>query len=145
MTFFAVLIFAAAELSAKFCTMQNFSIIQYFTCWKNCTYDAIILYTVSSGPDVVMVLMGTKLDLVKDTPTARQVAANEARGVATSKHMIDAIETSSKEDTNIGKTFKKLAKALKQKYEGLKAMDDHEESVHLATQSVNEKQTGCKC
>lgn len=93
----------------------------------------------------MMVLMGTKLDLVKETPADRQVATNEAKGMATSKHMIDAIETSSKEDTNIAKTFKKLAKALKQKYEGLKAMDDHEESVHLATQSVNEQQTGCKC
>ena len=108
-------------------------------------FDAIVHCFIASGPDVVMVLMGTKLDLVKDTPSARQVAANEAKGMASSKHMIDAIETSSKEDTNIGKTFKKLAKALKQKYEGLKAMDDHEESVHLATQSLNEKQTGCKC
>lgn len=136
-------IFAAAELSAKFCTVQKFPLYNILHVGRTVyTYDAII---VSLGPDVVMVLMGTKLDLVKDTPTARQVAANEAKGVATSKHMIDAIETSSKEDTNIGKTFKKLAKALKQKYEGLKAMDDHEESVHLATQSVNEKQTSCKC
>ena len=92
-----------------------------------------------------MLLMGTKLDLVKDTPTARQVSSVEAKGVADVKHMIDAIETSSKEDTNIGKTFKKLAKALRQKYEGLAAMDDHEESVHLATQAVNEQQSGCKC
>ena len=105
----------------------------------------LLIPLLAAGPDVVMVLMGTKLDLVMETPAARQVAANEAKGVATSKHMIDAVETSSKEDTNIGKTFKKLAKALKQKYEGLKAMDDHEESVHLATQSVNEKQTDCKC
>lgn len=107
--------------------------------------DAIIHCFISSGPDVVMVLMGTKLDLVKETPSARQVATNEARGMASTKHMIDAIETSSKEDTNIGKTFKKLAKALKQKYEGLKAMDDQEESVNLETQAVNEKQTECKC
>ena len=44
-----------------------------------------------------MVLMGTKLDLVKETP-ARQVATNEARAMATSKYVINAIETSSKED-----------------------------------------------
>ena len=36
-------------------------------------------------------------------------------------------------------------KALKQKYKGLKAVDDYVESVQLAAQSVNKKQTGCKC
>lgn len=93
-----------------------------------------------------MVLMGTKLDLVKETPTARQVATTEAKGMASIKHMIDAVETSSKEDTNIGKTFKKLAKALRVKYEGLASMDDHEESVHLATTAITEKQSDqCKC
>ena len=93
-----------------------------------------------------MLLMGTKLDLVKDTPSARQVSTHEAKGVASSKHMIDAIETSSKEDTNIGKTFKKLAIALRKKYEGLAAMEDREESVNVATTSLREQQTDqCKC
>ena len=91
--------------------------------------------------------MGTKHDLVKDKPTARQVSTHEAKGMATSKHMIDIIETSSKEDTNIGKTFKKLAKALRQKYEGLASIEDQEESVHLATTSSVNDQTSnqCKC
>ena len=92
-----------------------------------------------------MVLMGTKLDLVKETPAARQVSSNEAKGVADVKHMIDSIETSSKEDTNIGKTFKNLAKALRKKYEGLAAMDENEESIHLATQALHENESGCKC
>lgn len=99
-----------------------------------------------AGPDVVMLLMGTKLDLVKETPSARQVSTTEAKGMASIKHMIDTIETSAKEDTNISKTFKKLAQALRQKYEGLAAMDDHEESVHLTTTALNEKQSRqCNC
>ena len=106
---------------------------------------SFFVFTYLSGVDIVMVLMGTKLDLVKDTPTARQVTPSEARGLANAKNMIDSIETSSKEDVNIGKTFIKLSKALKQRYEGLARMDDQEESVHLTTQAVREKETGCKC
>lgn len=99
-----------------------------------------------AGPDVVMLLMGTKLDLVKEKPSVRQVSTTEARGMASVKHMIDVIETSAKEDTNINKTFKKLAQALRQKYEGLAAMEDHEESVHLATTALNEKRSSqCNC
>ena len=93
-----------------------------------------------------MLLMGTKLDLVKDTPSARQVSAHDAKGVASTKHMIDAIETSSKDDTNIGKTFKKLAKALREKYEGLASMEDKEDSVNLPTTSLREQQSNeCRC
>ena len=100
----------------------------------------------AAGPDVVMLLMGTKLDLVKDTPTARQVEEHDASGMAAAKHMIDAIETSSKADTNIGRTFVKLAKALKQKYEGLTSIKDEEESVHVQSDLLSEKsEDGCKC
>ena len=101
---------------------------------------------ITAGPDIVMVLMGTKLDLVKDKPSARQVAEHEARGMATAKHMIDVVETSSKADTNIGQTFLKLAKALKQKYEGLASVENKEESVHLQTDELKEKTSDtCKC
>ena len=93
-----------------------------------------------------MLLMGTKLDLVKESPSSRQVSTSEAKSLASAKHMVDTIETSSKEDTNISKTFKKLAQELRQKYEGMPAMDDQEQSVQLATTALDETQSNqCKC
>ena len=90
--------------------------------------------------------MGTKLDMVKDTPdpSGRQVVANEVKRNGELKAHDRRHRNIVKRRHQYQEIFKKLAKALKQKYEGLKAMNDHEESVHLATQSVNEKQTGAE-
>ena len=92
--------------------------------------------------------MGTKLDLVLATPSLCQVPINEARSLATHKHMLDPIETSAKVNTNIDQTFKRLAKSLKTKHEGLSDITEPEQSIHLTTTDIRDtgkKSRGCSC
>ena len=96
-----------------------------------------------------MLLIGTKLDVVNISPELRQVSLSEATNLASSKHMLDVIETSSKEDTNIERTFVKLAKAMRKKREGssLASYSDPDDSINLlSTRTVNEQnQWHCSC
>ena len=104
-----------------------------FTLTNVHTTVACILY-LTLGIDAVLVLMGTKLDIVADNSTLRQVPLSEAKGFSNAKHMVDAIETSSKEDKNIKQVFLKLAKELRKKHEGIAStMDDPTVSIRLAT------------
>ena len=96
-----------------------------------------------------MLLIGTKLDVANINPQLRQVTLSEAKNLASAKHMLDVIETSSKEDTNIERTFIKLAKAMRKKREGssLTSYADPEDSINLlSTQTVNEQNHWhCSC
>ena len=89
--------------------------------------------------------MGTKLDVVNANSKLRQVEVREAKSFASSHHIVDTIETSSKDDTNIEKTFVKLAKALQRKYSGYPSQSGTGESVVLNTQSLQENGQGWKC
>lgn len=102
-----------------------------------------------AGADTLMLLIGTKLDVANINPQLRQVTLSEAKNLASAKHMLDVIETSSKEDTNIERTFVKLAKAMRKKREGssLTSYADPEDSINLlSTQTVNEQNHWhCSC
>ena len=93
-----------------------------------------------------MILIGTKKDMATTNPDSRQVSRSDAKMLATSKHMLDVIETSSKENTNIDSTFLKMARALWRKYEGITSLAEHDASVRLSTHSVEEKRSNlCSC
>lgn len=93
-----------------------------------------------------MLLVGTKRDVATADPNTRQVSRSEAKTLASTKHMLDCIETSAKENTNIEVTFLKMAKALWKKYEGMNSLDEHEASIRLTTQSLEEKKPNwCSC
>ncbi len=92
-----------------------------------------------------MILIGTKMDLVSSNPALRKVTVAEARNLATHNHMLDPIETSAKDNTNIERAFYHLAKSLKIKFDGLKS-DDAEESFHLDSKPVKDnKGSSCAC
>ena len=94
-----------------------------------------------------MLLLGTKLDLVNSKPSLRKVSTSEAQNLASHKHMLEPIETSAKDNTNIERAFYHLAKSLKIKYDGLKSADDAEQSFHLNdTQKVGpDSNSSCGC
>ena len=90
----------------------------------------------SVGSEAIMLLIGTKLDLVDSRPGTRQVTTEEAKSFASSKHLIDALETSAKENTNVERTFLRIARALVKKHEGVSSYMDPEDSISLTTKSL---------
>ena len=98
------------------------------------------------GSNAVMLLMGTKVDIANNNATRRQVTLEEAKSLASSKHMIGVIETSAKEDTNISRTFFELAIKLKEKHERLTSIGESEKSIKLSNQTVSvEEEKKCTC
>ena len=95
-------------------------------------------YCLYTGPDTVILLIGTKKDTVSNQPRLREVPYNQARRYAATKHMLDAIETSAKDNTNIETTFMKMARALCRKNERFNSVTDTEMSFKLSTQMVEE-------
>ena len=89
--------------------------------------------------------MGTKADVVSGNQERRQVEQSEARSYATSKHMIDVIETSAKKDTNIDRTFLRLARALRLKHEGMTSYAEPEESIRLTSAALPQEKKRCTC
>ena len=97
-----------------------------------------------AGSEALMLLIGTKLDLVNSQPGTRQVTTEEAKSFASSKHLIDALETSAKEDTNVERTFLRIARALVKRHEGISSYTDPEDSINLTTKSLaNGSQCWC--
>ena len=91
-----------------------------------------------------MLLMGTKVDMVMANPTRRQVTLEQAKSLASLRHMMGVIETSAKDDTNISRTFHELALKLKDKHERLTSIVESEKSIKLQTVSV-EQEKKCLC
>ena len=92
-----------------------------------------------------MLLMGTKKDTVTSQPKLREVPYNQAKKYAATKHMLDAVETSAKDNTNIEITFMKMARALWLKNEGLNSLTDAELSFKISTHQVAEEGKGHLC
>jgi len=93
----------------------------------------------------MMVLMGTKLDIVEAIEAKRQVTLEEARSMAAVKHLAGAIETSAKADKNISETFFDLATKLKEKHERLAIVAEAEKSVKLSSVAVKDDTRRCPC
>ena len=93
-----------------------------------------------------MLLIGTKKDTVTSRPRLREVPFNQAKKYAATKHMLDAVETSAKDNTNIETTFMKMARALWRKNEGLhSSVTDTELSFKLSGHLVEEEGKGHVC
>ena len=105
-----------------------------------------------SGEDVMIILIGTKLDLVRSDIHLREVDITEVKQFVKNYpdyQVLDVLETSSKEDTNIDTVFQRLAKALKNKHErkGLATNSRHDEDT-VAVSAEGTKQinsSGCSC
>ena len=101
-----------------------------------------------TGSEALMLLIGTKLDLVTSKPVMRQVTKSEAKSFASSKHMVDVMETSAKEDTNVERIFVRMARTLMKKHEGFASYADPEDSIELTTKSLengSNQQWQCLC
>ena len=100
-----------------------------------------------AGSSTVMLLMGTKVDIANSNSSRRQVTVEQAKSIASLKHMIGVVETSAKDDTNISRTFLELAAKLREKHERLTSIDGSEKSIRLTDhQTINvEEEKKCAC
>jgi len=102
-----------------------------------------------SGEDVMVILIGTKLDLVRSDIHLREVDITEVKQFVKNFQVLDVLETSSKEDTNIDAVFQRLARALKTKHErkGLATNSRHDEdTVAVSTEGTRQIDSGgCSC
>lgn len=101
-----------------------------------------------AGEDILIVICGTKLDLVRQNMSMRQVDLSHAKEFESrDSRVVDVVETSSKEDTNIDSTFSTIAARLVQKYE--KARPAASDSIHLGSISPSSTrqvgQDSCTC
>lgn len=72
-----------------------------------------------AGSNIVQLLVGNKCDLEQ----LREVKKQEADAWAQQHNMLQSLETSAKDNTNIDDAFLKIAKELKRRYGGDSAMD----------------------
>jgi len=102
-----------------------------------------------SGEDVLIILIGTKLDLVRSDIHLREVDITEVKQFVKNYQVLDVLETSSKEDTNIDTVFQRLAKALKNRHErkGLATNSRHDENtVTVSPEGTKQiSSSGCSC
>ncbi len=105
-------------------------------CWIAECPSPNVLFHFPPGSEALLVMIGTKLDLVTANSKLRQVQVQEAKNFASSHHIIEVLETSSKDNTNIEKTFVQLAKALKKKHDGFASQTATEESIRLETRNI---------
>lgn len=102
-----------------------------------------------SGEEVIVVLIGTKLDLVRSDIQLREVDLSEVKTFVKNYQVLDVLETSSKEDTNIDTVFHRLARALKSKHERKNLASNsryEEETVALATENTTQISSDrCNC
>lgn len=74
-----------------------------------------------AGNNIIQLLVGNKCDLEQ----LREVRKEEASMLARQHNMVDALETSAKDNTNIEEAFLKIAKELKRRYGGDATMDSN--------------------
>ena len=91
--------------------------------------------------------MGTKRDIATSQSRSRQVTHSQAKTMATAKHMLDALETSAKDNTNIEATFLRMAQALLYRDEKNDSLDNTELSVKLEALPPDEesRERLCAC
>jgi small GTP-binding protein len=103
--------------------------------------------------DCIVVLVGTKLDLVTEEPHLRKVELAEAEAFA-KKINADAFETSAKQGTHVGEVFDRIVQRFQERREMEEARrrtqqpaqtyyDTKQQSVNLAAKPA--KPSGSKC
>ncbi|XP_077985947.1 ras-related protein Rab-43-like isoform X2 [Glandiceps talaboti] len=88
----------------------------------------------SRGGDPLVLLIGNKSDLSHQ----RQIHIAKAKQTVKQYDMLDCIETSAKDSTNVEGTFKILAKVLMKRHGGGNILDSGEESLTLSQQATSE-------
>ncbi|GAB1609156.1 ras-related protein Rab-43-like, partial [Argonauta hians] len=92
-----------------------------------------------AGSNIVQLILGNKQDLEH----LREVTVAEAKQYAQSCSMLDAIETSAKENTNIDEAFLRMAKDLKKRFGGENSLENGPGGkINLNTRTVK---TGGGC
>ena len=81
-----------------------------------------------AGSNLLCLLIGNKKDLAAEN---RQVALDEAQKLASHHNMLDVLETSAKDATNVHEAFTKLAITLKRKYEGSASLLEKNDTVDI--------------
>ncbi|XP_014788002.1 ras-related protein Rab-43 [Octopus bimaculoides] len=91
-----------------------------------------------AGSNIVQLILGNKQDLEH----LREVSVAEAKAYAQHCSMLDAIETSAKENTNIDEAFLRMAKDLKKRFGGENSLENGPGGkINLNTRTV--KSGGC--
>lgn len=86
-----------------------------------------------AGSHIVQCLIGNKRDL----ENLREVNTSEAKHFAQQNNMIDIIETSAKENTNVDKVFVEIATELKRRIAGESGLDNAKTNgISLNTKNV---------
>ncbi|PVD24749.1 hypothetical protein C0Q70_15234 [Pomacea canaliculata] len=93
-----------------------------------------------AGNSIVQLLVGNKADLEQ----LREVRKEEAAAMARQHNMLDALEASAKDNTNIDEAFYKIAKELKRRYGGDSAMDSSKgDALKLSSRSIGGSGWSC--
>ncbi|XP_029650557.1 ras-related protein Rab-43 [Octopus sinensis] len=91
-----------------------------------------------AGSNIVQLILGNKQDLEH----LREVSVAEAKAYAQHCSMLDAIETSAKENTNIDEAFLRMAKDLKKRFGGENSLENGPGGkINLNTRTV--RSGGC--
>ncbi|KAL5013215.1 hypothetical protein ScPMuIL_007485 [Solemya velum] len=86
-----------------------------------------------AGSNLVQLLIGNK----RDMESLREVNITEAKTLAQHYNMLDSIETSAKDNTNIDEVFFKMAKDLKRRYGGDVTLDNSSsDNIRLSSKPV---------
>jgi len=93
-----------------------------------------------AGPNIVQILIGNK----KDLENIREVSTSQAREFANHHCMLDALETSAKENMNVDEAFLKLARELKKKLGTGQSLQD-DGPTHKITLSSDDHRESWPC
>ncbi|XP_046575278.1 ras-related protein Rab-43-like [Haliotis rubra] len=85
-----------------------------------------------AGTSIVQLMIGNK----KDLESLREVSGEEAKNYAHNCGMLDSLETSAKDNTNIDEAFMQMAKELKRRYGGELGLEGSGERISLNSSQV---------
>ncbi|XP_002730440.1 ras-related protein Rab-43-like [Saccoglossus kowalevskii] len=84
-----------------------------------------------AGANVMQMLIGNKRDL----ESLREVTVSDAKALAHHHGMLESLETSAKDSTNVEEAFGKLAKELKKRHGGSMSLEAGDESPNISLDS----------
>eukprot|EP00744_Colponema_vietnamica_P005695 GILI01008316.1.p1 GENE.GILI01008316.1~~GILI01008316.1.p1 ORF type:complete len:227 (-),score=60.81 GILI01008316.1:289-936(-) len=99
----------------------------------------------SADPDVVVILVGNKIDLVESSSSSRAVSAEEARAFASENGCLFE-ETSAVSAVNVTSSFQHLMQSIYDKRASKAGTKEKSPTgVNLAAAGAAKKSTGCNC
>jgi len=92
-----------------------------------------------AGPNIIQLLIGNKSDL----DSIREVPTGQAQEFANQHNMLEFLETSAKDNTNIEEAFIKMAKELKKRHGGSHLEEASPSSISLGSEDVKDSYGCC--